>query len=290
MKFFGTKEMKEIMKDFLMSRSAELKDKVVIDIPAGFGITAKVLKDIGARVEAYDLFPEFFRFGNMECRSADLSQTLPIADNHADYVICQEGVEHLPDQMRMFGEFNRILRKNGCLVLTTPNLSNLKSKISYLLSESEYVYRLMPPNEIDSIWFSDNDKMYFGHIFLAGIQKLRVMARLSGFRIRKVHTLRVHKTSLLLMFLFYPFILVANLLTYWRAMKKRPEIDREHKRNIYGEALRYNIDPAVLSGRFMLIEFEKEFELDEARQSIRNMSRYAETRDKETELFRKLCE
>jgi SAM-dependent methyltransferase len=289
MKFFGTKELKEIMKDFLISRAAELNGKTVVDIPAGFGITAKVLKDIGARVEAYDLFPDFFRCAGLECRTADLSATLPVPDAHADYVICQEGIEHLADQLHMFVEFNRILKPGGSLILTTPNCSNLKSRLSHFLAESEYVYRLMPPNEIDSIWFSGNGRMYFGHIFLAGIQKLRTLAKLSGFRIKKVHTLRVHRTSLLLMLPFYPFVLLANLLTYSRAMKKRPELDREYKRKVYGEALRYNISPSVLAGRFMLIEFEKELELGEVGPALRDTADYAATRKKETELFERLC-
>ncbi len=288
-KFFGTKEIKEIVKDFLISRAGELSEKTVVDIPAGFGITTKVLRDIGAKVEAYDLFPAFFRLKDMECRPADLSQTLPIDDKHADYVICQEGVEHLEDQLHMFKEFNRILKKKGTLILTTPNYSNLKSRVSYFLSESEYAYRMMPPNEIDSVWFSENNKMYYGHIFLIGIQKLKLLGRLAGFRIRKVHTLRVHRTSLLLMFLFYPFILAANVLSYLRAMKKKKDMDIGIKRRVYGESLRYNIDPKILSGRFMLVEFEKDNELDEVGRSIRNEAKDSETREKETELFEKLC-
>jgi SAM-dependent methyltransferase len=289
MKFFGTKEIKEIVRNFLISKADELRGKTVVDIPAGFGITTKVLRDIGARVEAYDLFPGFFKLKDMECRTADLAKTLPIEDNHADYVICQEGVEHLEDQLHMFREFNRILKKKGTLILTTPNYSNLKSRVSYLLAESEYACRMMPPNEIDSVWFSENNKMYYGHIFLIGIQKLKLLARLAGFRIKQVHTLRIHRTSLLLMFPFYPFILVANIMAYLRALKKRPEIDKEIKRRIYGESLRHNIDPKILSGRFMLVEFGKDNELDEVVQSIRHSAGQSEASEKEEELFKKLC-
>ncbi len=289
LKFSGTKEIKEIVKNFLISRADELRGKTVIDIPAGFGITTKVLRDIGARVEAFDLFPGFFKLKDMGCVTADLSETLPIEDKHADYVICQEGVEHLADQLKMFREFNRILKKKGVLILTTPNYSNLKSRVSYLLAESEYAFRMMPPNELDSVWFADNNEMYYGHIFLIGIQKLKLLARLAGFRVKQVQTLRVHRTSLLLMFLLYPFILAANKLSYSRAMKKRPEIDKEIKRRVYGEAYRYNIDPQILSGRFMLVEFEKDNELDEVGQSIRSAPSQGEATEKETELFRKLC-
>jgi len=257
MKFFGRKSIKYFIEKHFTENPIEVKDKVFIDIPAGNGVTSKLLKDLGAKVEAYDLFPKFFSVDGLECHFADLGQTLPIQNNYTDAVICQEGVEHLSDQFRMFQELNRILKKNGVLYITTPNYSNLRSKLSYFWSESEYFYKIMPPNEFDSVWFSEtsSSQIYFGHIFLLGIQKLRVLAALSGFRIKKTHHLRVNMTSLFLFILNYPFILLVNSLAYWRASAKRKKEGISSE--IYKEVYKLSISPGILISGHLFVEFEK---------------------------------
>jgi len=269
MKFFGTKDIK-VFVERIISKRNELKGKIVIDIPAGSGHSTKILQKMGAKVEPYDLFTEFFNVNDIKCKKADLSRELPIKNDYADYVLCQEGIEHLSNQYYMFKEFNRILKKGGVLFLTTPNHSKLRSKLSYLLTESEYFYKIMPPNEIDSIWFSDHKvshEIYFGHIFLIGIQKLRVLARISGFKIKKVHHLRVNRTSFIILLFVYPLIFLVNLFAYINAIKDKKKIDKNGKKGVYGEILKLGIDPRILVDGHLFIEFEKEFALNET-QSI----------------------
>jgi SAM-dependent methyltransferase len=156
-----------------------------------------------------DLFPEYFEIEGIECHRANIQEGLPNKSKTADALICQEGIEHFSNQFGALKEFNRVLKQNGILLITTPNYSNIRSKISYLLSESERFNSTMPPNELDNIWMSKQEitnEIYFGHIFLIGIQKLRVLAKLSGFKIKKFHFTRVKSTSLILFPFFYPFI------------------------------------------------------------------------------------
>ncbi len=267
MKYFGTKDIKVYVERILNSKKDELKNKIVIDVPAGSGYSARILQKIGAEVKPYDLFPDFFKVDGLECKQADLSRNIPIADHYTDYVLCQEGIEHVPDQLHMFKEFNRILKKGGILLLATPNYSKLRSRLSYFLSESEYSFKMMPPNELDSIWFSNERKpnIYLGHIFLIGIQKLRVLARISGFRIKKIHHLKVNHSSFILLIFFYPLILLINLFSYFRAMHKKREIDKDQKRNVYQAILKLGIDPRILVDGHLFVEFEKEHESNEAR-------------------------
>ena len=82
---------------------------------------------------------------------------LPVEDAFADYLICQEGIEHFSDQLASFKEFNRVLKKGGGLIVTTPNYSSLRAKMSYFLSESERFNSIIAPNELDSIWMSNED-------------------------------------------------------------------------------------------------------------------------------------
>lgn len=262
---FGSKDIKDIVKRYLQNNKDYFINKKILDIPAGSGFTAQLLKDMNCDVEAYDLLPDFFKINEMECTYCDLTEKLPVSDAYADIVLCQEGLEHISDQLFVLKEFNRVLKKGGSLFVTTPNYSALRMKLSYMLQESEYFAKIMPPNEIESIWFtSDNNaKLYYGHIFMLNFQRLRVLAKIAGFRIKKVIPTCVNKTSLLLSVFFYPFILICSLFAYFRAMKKNKSYDYAYKKKVFSEVLKYSLHYEVIMGGTIFVEFEKEAESQE---------------------------
>lgn len=266
------------VKKYLTSIKEELKGKIVLDLPAGNGVTSEVLLELGCKVEAFDLFPEYFLVKEIECKRADINESIPVADNHADYIICQEGLEHFNDQVKAFSEFNRVLKPGGKLIVTTPSYSNLKARLSYTLFETEYFHKLMPPNEIDSIWLGDSKKkdIYYGHIFLLGMQKMRVIAKIAGFRISKINLLRINKTSLFLFPLYYPFIFLSSYFTYFKALKKNRAVDPAQKRATYKEQLRLNLNPIVLLDMHSFIVFEKENQLDDMYDKLAALSKPVE--------------
>lgn len=267
------KSIKYYVKRYLTENRSSLKGKQIIDFPAGNGITSGIIRDIGAEPLAFDLFPEYFEIEDIECKRADIASGIPIEDARADMLICQEGIEHFSDQYSALKEFNRVLKPKGILLITTPNYSNLRSKLSYLLSESERFNSTMPPNEIDSVWMSQQDitsSIYFGHLFLIGIQKLRVLAKLSGFRIKKYHPTNIKSTSLLLFPLFYPFILLFNWLTYMKNMRKNKDISKRMKKEVYDEIFKLSINPKILIGGNLMVEFVKEQEFSEVGLKLRS--------------------
>jgi SAM-dependent methyltransferase len=115
-----------------------LHGKIVIDIPAGNGVTTEILLALGCKVEPYDLFPEYFLVKGIECRKADINEGLPLANNYADFIICQEGIEHFNDQLKMFREFSRVLKLGGKLIITT-FLIWVVSQFEFILFW-EYIY------------------------------------------------------------------------------------------------------------------------------------------------------
>ncbi len=265
MRFTGPAGIGPFVERFLRSNRDRFAGKVVVDVPAGSGHMSRLLQSLGARVEPLDLFPEHFRVEGLECRKADLSERIPLESDHADYILSQEGIEHVPNQVGMFREFNRILKKGGGLIITTPNYSNLRIKLGQLLAESEYAVKRLPPNELDSIWGRGGaDRVYFGHVFPVGIQKLRFLARVAGFGITEIHRTRVNGTSLALLPFLYPFILVVNWLAYMRAMYKGAGVPAGVAGDIYGEILGYGIDPQILIDGYLFVEFRKLHDLSKA--------------------------
>jgi 2-polyprenyl-3-methyl-5-hydroxy-6-metoxy-1,4-benzoquinol methylase len=71
------------------------------------------------------------------------SDPFPYADNTIDVVLCAEIIEHLlHDPMAMLVEIHRVLKPNGTLVLTTPNLISWHAILKAIkgLSPLEFSY------------------------------------------------------------------------------------------------------------------------------------------------------
>ena len=271
MKLGGSKKIAVHLDVFIQEHQAEFEGKVIADIPAGLGRTSKTLKDAGAIVRSYDLFPDAFEVDGVECKFADLSKKLPIETESCDIAIFQEGIEHLADQLFALSEFNRILKKGGHLFVTTPNYSALRAKLAYLMLESE-VRNIMPPNELDSLWRprreSKGQRIYFGHIFMIGIQKLRMLSWLAGFRIHRIHHTRVNWTSAVLLPFFYPFIWLRNVLTAKRAMQRNKKYPDDLKRKTFTELRKLNCSPKILIEQHLFVEFRKVDTADEVKERL----------------------
>jgi SAM-dependent methyltransferase len=267
-----TGSVKYHVRKILTTWQEKLKGKRVIDFPAGSGVTSGILRDLGADPMAFDLFPEYFQIKGLTCQRADIRSGIPVADEYADAVVCQEGIEHFSDQYQAFVEFNRVLKNEGLLLMTTPNYSTLRSKISYLLSESERYNRHMPPNEFDSVWMADpeiSDEVYFGHIFLSGIQKLRVLSRVTGFRINNIYVADYKLSSLIYFPFLYPFIVLSNMIAYRKNLRKHRGANYEQVKTAYKEILQISMNPKILLGGILIVEFEKERSLADVHESLR---------------------
>lgn len=268
------KSIKFHVKNYIRENAKFLSGKKVVDMPAGNGITCRMLRDAGAIPMPFDLFPEYFNIEELECKRANVLEGIPLGDKSVDVIICQEGIEHFTDQFKALTEFNRILRPGGKLIITTPNYSNMRARMSYFLSESERFNSIMPPNEIDSIWMNKQDisnEIYFGHIFLIGAQKLRVLGKLSGFRIQHIRFTRLKSTAFFIFIFTYPFIYLSNWYTYRKHLRKNKGYDREFQSATYKEVFDLSVNPRVLLDSHLFVEFIKEKETAEVMQGLKSV-------------------
>jgi len=267
------KSIKFHVKKFLSNNQDRFKNKKVIDFPAGNGVTSRIIKEFGAEPYPFDLFPEYFNIDGLTCNRANINEGIPLGDQFGDLLICQEGIEHFSDQLLAFKNFNRVLKKGGNLLITTPNYSNLKAKLSYLSGESERFGSMMAPNELDSVWMSKQDitsEVYYGHIFLVGIQKLRVLGQLSGFKIKEIHFTRMKSTSFFLLFIFYPFIYFSNWRAYKKRLRKNKDYDLATKKEVYKEIFQLNTSFKILTDHSLMVEFEKIMDVSEVGKNLKS--------------------
>jgi SAM-dependent methyltransferase len=237
----------------------DLTGKTAIDIPSGEGRASYMFAKRGARVRAFDLYPEFTNVPGIEGEYADLNDGIPVEAGSADYLICQEGIEHMPDKIAIFREFNRVLKGGGTLVVTTPNLSNARGRAWMAITESDSGRR-MPVTEIDSLWFTEKetDRLYFGHLFLATVQHLQTICSITGFRIVERRTTARSASAVALGVLMYPFIILGTLLAYFAYRGKNAHVDEAQRRAILWDRVKLNLSPQTLFGKHIFWVLRKD--------------------------------
>ena len=92
------KSIKYHIKKYLIKNRVRIENKTVVDLPAGNGVTSKIIKDLGGIPLAFDLFPEYFKVEGIKCERANVLDKIPLQSNAVDFVLCQEGIEHFSDQ------------------------------------------------------------------------------------------------------------------------------------------------------------------------------------------------
>jgi SAM-dependent methyltransferase len=148
-----------------------------LDAGAGEGALTRRIVDLGYQVEACDLNPPRFKAEDIDCREVDLNRDLPYADGYSDLVSCVETIEHLRDPWKAVSEFGRVLSPGGHLVLTTPNVLSLPSRITYLIDGEFRFFRYHRLLESPATRYQKLDK----HINPLDFAELEYILREGGF-------------------------------------------------------------------------------------------------------------
>lgn len=188
----------------------------LLDSPAGSGELSEKLKSIGFDVYALDLYPEGFQAKEIDCQRVDLNQNLPYKDQTFNYVVCTEGIEHMENSHHLIREFSRVLKDYGKIILSTPNILNIRSRISFLLRGryGGFAHILKKPK--------DFRETLFLHINPIGFPELDFIMRKNNFKIEEART-SVIKTATNMFFLIYWLLRVLTKLDLWFNADKNKE-------------------------------------------------------------------
>jgi 2-polyprenyl-3-methyl-5-hydroxy-6-metoxy-1,4-benzoquinol methylase len=213
----------------------------LLEIPAGEGALAWQLHKAGYEVTAGDIDPKFFKVAPIPCVHIDLNRRFPIEDSQFDFISCIEGIEHLEDQFAFVRECCRVLKPGGRLVLSTPNILNLASRLKFLFSG---FYSLVPRpiNEFSQV-------PVFDHIHPLTYYQLRYMLHTQGFQIAQVTTDFARRSAAALYFL-WPLVRLYSV----RTMRKETD---PQQRQANREIRRLMSSRRLLLGRTLIVVARK---------------------------------
>jgi 2-polyprenyl-3-methyl-5-hydroxy-6-metoxy-1,4-benzoquinol methylase len=181
--------------------SEESNCKTVLDIPCGAGAFTKRALGAGLEVHSADC-ENIIKFPHDKFSIADMNRALPFPDAMFDAVICIDGIEHIERPFDFIKECRRILRKGGVLIVSTPNLSALRSRWRYLFTGF---------HQGEKTPLDESHRTPLHHLSLVSFPELRYRLHANKFRISAARTNRIKLIS----WFYLPLLPFAYLMTAW---------------------------------------------------------------------------
>ncbi len=191
-----SKSSNRLEKMLLIAKSLKTKPKNILDIGCGTGYFAHLLKTIypDANVFGVDISNTALSIGkrkykNISLLKADAEVRLPFKNNTFDLVISGEHIEHIRDVDRNLLEINRVTKKGGTLIVTTPNLASWVNRILLLFGKQPWflepsLRKTLPIFSIGNFTFPESlDSKPSGHLRLYTPDMLKKLLNVYGFKI-----------------------------------------------------------------------------------------------------------
>ncbi len=215
------------------------KPGLVLDVPAGEGAFVAKARELGYKVRCGDIDVSRFKVHGIKCDQVDLNKPWPYTSYMFDYVVSIEAIEHLENPWHVVREANRVLKLGGKLIITTPNILTIKSRLSYLLYGYPNYFHYMIERHSNR-----RDESPVDHINPVGFLELRHILSRNGFQIETIEANRYLKRHSVL----YQLL---KLLLYSRG--------RSHARNDKAKAsVRQTLLSAVLLfGEILVLKAQK---------------------------------
>lgn len=225
----------------------------VLDLSCGRGEILRQLQSEGCKVRGTRYRPDDYKLVGASAAAlddadidsnVDLMRPLSYGDGSFDVVLLAEVVEHLPTWIPVIQEAGRVLRPGGHLVLSTPNLARLHSRLHFFLSGTHKLIRRRVG------WDIAADDLYAYHIAPVDFPLLHTVLHQAGLRIESLGVTRT-KPRHFWLFLLYPlFWLSARMETRRR---RGSGLRREGEADLF----RWLVSPAMLASEQLLVTARK---------------------------------
>ena len=179
-----SKNTHNVIADLLLNDAAYQR---ILDIPCGAGAFARRCRERGRSVVAADC-ENICVDSEVPFVPGNMNEPLPFEDDGFDAVVCIDGIEHIERPFDFIEQCGRIVRPGGAIVLSTPNISSLRSRWRWFATGFHYKCRA-PLDE------SQPNPLH--HINMLSFPEVRYMLHRSGFAITRITTNRCKLISYL---------------------------------------------------------------------------------------------
>jgi len=214
---------------FELITAQDIRRKRILDIGAGKGHMVQLLgnhvRSLGGVpsevLSACDLYPEYFLYDEVSCEKMEFVHELAFAGESFDVVYAIEVIEHLKNPYDFIREMHRVVKPGGMAVITTPNILNLSSRLSYLFTGFYEMFGPLSKNDLDA-------RTLWGHIMPLSAYYLTYAMKIAGFSATELHIDRMKRSALFLSIFFLPLMKLTTALYGFRIRRKKPEIYQDN--------------------------------------------------------------
>ena len=167
--------------------------KKVLDAGCGDGEIGRLLKE-QLEIDVYGI--DISRKGvalakqkGLHAKVADMSVAIPFADNMFDLVLSSATIEHVINPDKFLKEIRRVLKPNGILLVSTPNLSFWLNRIIFIIG----LYPLFLEASTEAkVGYGRYIRFFYGiqlvgHIHVFNLTSLKELLRYQKFSIDHVY-------------------------------------------------------------------------------------------------------
>ena len=200
----------------------------VLDAPAGEGAMSRLLAKRGHDVIAFDIKECEFAAKEVTLVTGDMNRPLPFLNESFAYVVSMDGIEHLENPYLTIREFARILKRDGKLFISTPNISAFRSRTRYFLT----VF-----HNKGKIPLQERNPSSLHHINLMTFPEIRYGLHRFGLNLNVITMNRAKSAAWPYVFL-YPFVAIFTLFTF---RHEKDSIQRKLNKEIFRQMLSWPV-------------------------------------------------
>jgi SAM-dependent methyltransferase len=209
-------------------RSAGKIEGEILDLGAGSGYLTRMLSEDrahrglrpGERLTACDINDSSFFADGVSFTRCDVNDGLPFPDSAFDAVVAIEVMEHTRAPYRVLGEIARVLRPDGVLIFSVPNVGHMLSRLAFVASGH---YQMFPSPSTKP----ENAGRLCGHIAPLPFQYWHYGLRAAGFTDISLHRDRMKKGAAALAVLLWPIVTLATAAHLRELAKHDPPLYTE---------------------------------------------------------------
>lgn len=244
----------QLSTDRILTKVAELSEPLIpsagriLDIGSGTGELLSALRATDPDVEAYacDYTDTLMQYEGQRVDVVDLNrQNLPYGESQFDLVTCTEVVEHLENYRHLIREMHRVLKRGGSVVITTPNVLSIQSRLRFLFFGFWNLFGPLPVGRAEQ--FST-----VGHITPVSYFYLAHALAEAGFSVRALEIDKAQRSGVVKLLFFAPLIALFSWIAQRREVRRFKTIDASNR-----EFVRTMNSTKMLLGRTIIVAARK---------------------------------